>query len=103
YALYGDQIFHDFEGRFLRKDWDSELRSRILRSPSNWVRLWSPYFGRTHIMAELLEEALFEGKTYGDLLQRHRRPYLHIHATDMATLSRFEFSQMQFDWICSDL
>ncbi len=54
-------------------------------------------------MAELLEEALFEGKTYGDLLQRHRRPYLHIHATDMATLSRFEFSQMQFDWICSDL
>ena len=54
-------------------------------------------------MAELLDEALFEGKTYGDLLQRHRRPYLHIHATDMATLSRFEFSQMQFDWICSDL
>ena len=103
YALNGDQIFHDFEGRFLRKDWDSELRSRILRSPSNWFRLWSPYFGRTHIMAELLEEALFEGKTYGDLLQRHRRPYLHIHATDMATLSRFEFSQMQFDWICSDL
>ena len=103
YALNGDQIFHDFEGRFLRKDWDSELRSRILRSPSNWVRLWSPYFGRTHIMAELLDEALFEGKTYGDLLQHHRRPYLHIHATDMATLSRFEFSQTQFDWICSDL
>src|SRR6478672_5572195 len=30
YALYHDQIFHDFESRFLRKDWDSELRSRIL-------------------------------------------------------------------------
>jgi NTE family protein len=52
YALYGDRIFHDFEYRFLRKDWDSELRSRILRSPSNWIRLWSPYFGRAHIMAE---------------------------------------------------
>src|SRR5262245_22394062 len=103
YALNGDQIFHDFEGRFLRKDWESELKSRILRSPSNWVRLWSPYFGRTHIMAELLDEALFEGKTYGDLLQRRQRPYLHIHATDMATLARFEFSQGQFDWICSDL
>jgi len=103
YALNGDQIFHDFEGRFLRKDWESELKSRILRSPSNWFRLWSPYFGRTHIMAELLDEALFEGKTYGDLLRRHQRPYLNIHATDMATLSRFEFTQTQFDWICSDL
>ena len=103
YALNGDQIFHDFESRFLRKDWEAELRSRILRSPSNWIRLWSPYFGRTHIMAELLDEALFEGKTYGDLLRRQRRPYLTIHATDMATLSRFEFVQSEFDWLCSDL
>src|SRR5262249_44118714 len=76
YALNGDQIFHDFEGRFLRKDWESELKSRILRSPSNWFRLWSPYFGRTHILAEMLDEALFEGKTYGDLLKRQKRPYL---------------------------
>src|SRR5262249_13604355 len=103
YALNGDQIFRDFEARFLRKDWESELKSRILWSPSNWFRLWSPYFGRTHIMAELLDEALFEGKTYGDLLQRHQRPFLNIHATDMAMLSRFEFSQTQFDWICSDV
>ncbi|MGH7221454.1 MAG: patatin-like phospholipase family protein, partial [Nitrospiraceae bacterium] len=103
YTLNGDQIFHDFEARFLRKDWEAELRSRILRSPGNWFRLWSPYFGRTHIMAELLDEALFDGKTYGDLLRRHQRPYLNIHATDMATLSRFEFTQTQFDWLCSDL
>jgi NTE family protein len=103
YAPYGDRIFHDFEYRFLRKDWESELRSRILRSPSNWIRLWSPYFGRTHILAELLDEALFEGKTYDDLLRRRQRPMLNIHATDMATLSRFEFNQSQFDWICSDL
>ena len=103
YALYGDQIFHDFEHRFLRKDWEAELRSRILHSPGNWIRLWSPYFGRTHIMAELLDEALFEGHTYGDLLRRRQRPGLIIHATDMATLSRFEFNQAQFDWICSDL
>ena len=103
YALFGEQIFHDFEYRFLRKDWDAELRSRILRSPRNWVRLWSPYFGRTHILAELLDEALFEGKTYGDLMRRQQRPYLNIHATDMATLSRFEFTQIQFNWLCSDL
>lgn len=103
YALHGDRIFQDFESRFLRKDWDRELRSRILRSPRNWLRLWSPYFGRTHIMAELLDEALFEGNTYGDLLRRRQRPLLIIHATDMAMLSRFEFDQSKFDWLCSDL
>jgi NTE family protein len=103
YALFRDQIFHDFEHRFLRKDWDTELRERILRSPSNWIRLWSPYFGRAHIMAELLNEALFEHKTYGDLAALHQRPMLIIHASDMATLSRFEFTQFQFDFICSDL
>ncbi|HSE57140.1 MAG TPA: patatin-like phospholipase family protein [Nitrospiraceae bacterium] len=103
YALFGERIFHDFEYRFLRKDWESELRARIFRSPSNWFRLWSPYFGRTHIMAELLDEALFEGKTYGDLLQQRTRPGILIHASDMATLSRFEFLQAQFDAMCSDL
>ena len=103
YALFRDQIFHDFEHRFLRKDWDTELRDRILRSPSNWIRLWSPYFGRAHIMAELLDEALFEHKTYGDLADLRQRPMLIIHASDMATLSRFEFTQFQFDFICSNL
>jgi NTE family protein len=103
YALYRDQIFHDFEHRFLRKDWETELRHRVFRSPSNWIRLWSPYFGRAHLMAELLNEALFDKKTYGDLAALHQRPMLIIHASDMATLARFEFTQFQFDFLCSDL
>src|SRR5215510_12148586 len=103
YALYGDRLFHDFEQRFLRKDWDSELKARVLWSPSNWIRLWSPYFGRAHILAELLDEALFDKKTYGDLAARRQRPLLALHATDMTTLSRFEFTQGTFDLICSDL
>jgi NTE family protein len=103
YGLYGDRIFHDFEYRFLRKDWEHELRSRIFRSPRNWLRLWSPYFGRAHVFSELLDEALFDGHTFGDLVARHQRPLVLIHASDMATLSRFEFDQRQFDLICSDL
>lgn len=103
YALYGDRLFRDFEDRFLRKDWDGELRSRIFRSPNNWVRLWSPYFGRAHILAELLDEALFDKKTYRDLMARRQRPLLALHATDMTTLSRFEFTQGTFDLLCSDL
>lgn len=103
YALFGDRIFHEFESRFLRKDWESELKARILRSPSSWLRLLSPHYGRAHILADLLDEALFEGKTYGDLLQKRSRPGLLIHASDMATLARFEFQQQQFDRMCSDL
>jgi NTE family protein len=103
YALYHDRIFHDFEYRFLRKDWESELRARILRSPSNWFRLWSPYFGRAHLFAELLDEALFDGATFKDLVSSTQRPIIFIHASDMATVSRFEFNQRQFDLICSDL
>lgn len=103
YTLFGDRIFHDFEYRFLRKDWEGELKARILKSPSNWFRLWSPYYGRVHIMADLLDEALFDGKTYGDLLRQQSRPGLAIHASDMATLARFEFLQPQFDVLCSDL
>ncbi len=54
-------------------------------------------------MAELLDEALFDGKTYGDLAGQQSRPGLLIHASDMATLSRFEFLQPQFDLLCSDM
>lgn len=103
YALYRDRIFHDFEFRFLRKNWEGELKERVFKSPSNWFRLWSPYFGRAHLMAELLDEALFDHKTYADLAALHQRPMLIIHASDMATLSRFEFTQFQFDFLCSDL
>src|SRR5215472_2689755 len=103
YALYHDRIFHDFESRFLRKDWERQLRARILRNPSNWFRLASPYFGRAHILAELLDEALFDGATFNDLVSSDQRPIIFIHASDMATVSRFEFNQRQFDLICSDL
>jgi NTE family protein len=103
YALYHDRIFRDFEQRFLRKDWESELRTRVLHSPKNWFRLWSPYFGRAHIFAELLDEALFDGATFNDLASSDQRPMIFLHASDMATVSRFEFQQRQFDLICSDL
>ena len=103
YALYHDRIFHDFEYRFLRKDWESELRARILRSPKNWLRLLSPYFGRAHILSELLDEALFDRHTFNDLVSSDQRPIIFLHASDMATVSRFEFNQRQFDLICSDL
>ena len=50
-----------------------------------------------------VRQAFFDGHTFGDLVAQRRRPMVFIHASDMASLSRFEFNQRQFDLICSDL
>ena len=59
------------------------------------------YFGRGDILAELLDEMSFAGKTYADV--PHQRPFVTVNATDMQYGGRFEFTQDQFDHICSDL
>jgi len=65
--------------------------------------MWAPYFGRAHVYSELLDEARFDGHTFGDLGARRQRPRIFIHVSDMGTRSRFECNQRQFDLICSDL
>lgn len=105
YGLFGDRLFTDFESRFLKRDVQSEIVSSLF-SPVNLFRMTSPFFGRSDVMAEYMDELLFEGKTFGDLdtaLRQHKRPFIQINATDMSRVSRFEFSQEQFDLICSDL
>ena len=102
YALYGDRIFRDFESAFLKRN----IQSRLLAfygSPVNWVRLASPKFSRVDLAAEYYDRHLFGGHTFGDLLVQGRRPFLMINATDMSLGSRFEFTQEQFDLLCSDL
>jgi NTE family protein len=100
YALRGEALFDDFEPRFLRRDNQTELAARIL---SNLNRLSSPRFGRVEILAEYLDETLFSGARYDAVLERARRPFVVINATDMSLGARFEFTQDQFDLICSDL
>ena len=100
YALKGDRIFADFEQRFLNRDLQGELVRGVL-NPLNWSRLATPHFGRSDLVAELLDEALFDGATYAQIPRR--RPFVTINATDMATGHRFEFIQEQFDLMCADL
>jgi NTE family protein len=102
YALYGDRIFHDFESRFLKQ----QIQSRLVRnfvSPANWLRLPSPYFDRIDMAAEIYSRDIFDRKTFADLIRKGTRPYLILNATDMTLGARFEFTQDQFDLICSDL
>ncbi len=99
-AAFGDGIFRDFEPAFLKADFQGALLART-RSPGNALQLSSPWFGRGHLLAGQLDESLFHGTTYGDLAARRSRPFLLITATDLTQGTGFEFSQDQFDILCS--
>lgn len=100
YTLWGDQIFEDFESRFLKKNVQTALMLRVL-SPWNQVRLASPKFGRSDLAAEYYDHLLFKGATFAAL--PGDRPFLCINATDTASGARFEFTQDEFDLIGSDV
>jgi NTE family protein len=101
YGLYGDKLFTDYEQRFLKRDVQGEIISRSL-NPLNWSRLASTGWGRSELAAELYDEILFEGATFGDL-GRGKGPLILASATDISTGARFVFNQPVFDILCSDL
>ena len=101
YGLYGDKLFADYEQRFLKRNVQGEIIARTL-SPANWASLGSTGWGRSELAAQLYDEILFNGATFGDLDRGHG-PLILASATDISTGSRFVFSQRIFDVICSDL
>lgn len=103
FALHGERMFADFSRRFLEQDVGAALRRRILWNPRNWLRLASSEFSRGDLYAEYFDRRLFRGATFGDLGGNDGRPFLLIHATDIARGSRFEFTQDSFDSLCVDL
>ncbi|MEF8707352.1 MAG: patatin-like phospholipase family protein [Candidatus Accumulibacter propinquus] len=101
YGLYGDKLFTDYERRFLKRNVQGEIIARTF-SPRNWGNLWSLGWGRSELAAQLYDEVLFDGATFGDL-DRGRGPLILASATDISTGARFVFNQSTFDIICSDL
>ena len=102
YALFRERLFDDFPAAFLHRDIERELIGRVLWPP-NWLRLARKDFDRINLAARLYDETVFQGRTFGDLLREPRRPYIIVNATDMTLGRRFEFTQDQFDLLCSDL
>src|SRR5438552_12473723 len=100
YALAGKMPLDDFERDFLRHDIQSDLVHAAL-SPRNWFRLLSPKFSRSDLAAEIYDEEVFHRHTFADLPAK--RPFIILNATEMDLGARFEFTQEQFDPICSDL
>jgi NTE family protein len=101
YALRGDRIFQEFEGRFLRRNVERAIASRVV-SPASWFRLPSGTFSRSDLAAELYDRTIFDGATYGDLLKAGG-PFVVVNGADVTTGARFPFTQDTFDVICSDL
>jgi NTE family protein len=102
YALYGDQLFDEYEQRFLKRNVQGELAKRSFLYPSNWFKLMSGTFGRSEIAAEYYDEVLFQGATFNDLLAK-TGPLAIATGTDITTGSRFSYYQDDFDLLCSDL
>ncbi len=101
YGLFGDRIFEDFETRFLKKNIQGALTAGTL-NPINWFRLSSPFFDRSDLAAEYYDKHVFDGKNFGDLLNR-KGSIILINAMDMSSGTRLSFNQAFFNGICSDL
>jgi len=101
YALYGEESFSRLEMAFLKQNVQRQLFARVI-NPFRWNKLWSKTYGRSDLAAELYDEILFHGATFGDLSKRPGA-FAVINATDISTGARFSFTQYQFDLICSDL
>ena len=101
YGLYGDKLFADYEQRFLKRDVEGELLARAL-NPGNWGKLSSTAWGRSELAAELYDEILFNGATFGDL-DRGDGPFVVASATDISSGGRVPFNQNVFNVLCTDL
>jgi NTE family protein len=104
YALFPNRFFEDFPEKVLYRNIQGALVSKLF-NPYNWFRLTSPDFSRIDMAAEYYDKEIFQSKTFADLLQHQKGsvPFLMLNATDISITHRFEFTQDQFDLLCSDL
>jgi len=100
-GLYGDQLFADYEQRFVKRAVQGELVSRVF-NPAHWGTLGGVATGRSEVAAQLYDEIQFNNATFADL-QRGNGPLIVPSATALSTGVRLTFTQRQFDVICSDL
>lgn len=104
FALSAKDFFDDFPKQFLYRDIQGGLLWRMF-NPYNWYRLAFSDFSRIDMADEYYNTTLFGEKTFADLLVKPKGsvPFLVLNATDISTAHRFEFTQDQFDLLCSDL
>ena len=102
FALYGKEGLPAYEASFLRRNLMADLIGGVI-NPVNWLRFGLTSDSRIDLLVELLDETVFHGATYADLIRRGDGPLLILNAADMSSGVRFTFTQSQFDLLCSDL
>lgn len=100
YAAFGDETFETFERDFLAVNIEGRLM-RMALVPQRLHRLGSPWYGRSHVLAEDLE-TLFRGRRLGDAAARPGAPELVITATDLRHGAPFEFMPGVLGTMCID-
>jgi NTE family protein len=100
YGLHGDGLFTDLPEKLLYADLQGDIWGRLL-NPLNLWRLTSKRYGRIELVAQAYDKHLFRGATFNDL--RRERPFIVVSASELSLGTRFEFTQDDFDLLCSDL
>ena len=107
YGMRGRQMIADFESKFLQVPVQSMLIKAAFFTPKNVIKLlFDPNFHRIDVATQLYQDVLFGTATFDDLLQQQNtndRPLIIANATELEIGSRFEWTQDQFDVICSDM
>jgi NTE family protein len=102
YGLYRDKIFTDFDKDFLSVDLEAYIYGTYLL-PWHFVNaMFNPNHGTNDRMAEVYDDLMFHGATYADMM-RAGKPLVSVNATDIDHGLAFQFTQDQFDLLCSDL
>jgi NTE family protein len=76
HGLCNDRLFDDYEQRFLKRDVQGEIVSRVF-DPAHWGTLGGAATGRSEVAARLYDEIVFDSATFADL-QRGSGPLIEI-------------------------
>jgi NTE family protein len=100
-GLWGPEGLVGYRETYLVTNAERYMANSAL-NPLTLVRGLSGGANGTRTFARYLDEVLYKGATYGDLMRRSRIK-TWINATDMANSTPFLFSPETFDALCSDL
>jgi NTE family protein len=103
YGLRGQKMLDNFEHDFLTQPVQSEL---IHAAITNIFRLLSPNYSRIDMATEVYQRVLFGNATFQtlrDVQKREHLPFIIANSSELEMGARFEWTQDQFDPICSDM
>ncbi len=105
FGLRGAEGLNALKAHFLDQNIQGMLLRAVLFNPRNWFRLLSSNFHRIDLAQEIYDRELFHDADFAELLaaQKTGLPLIITNATELEIGSRFEWTQDQFDPICSDL